>query len=197
MRKHLGWSLAVVFLLAGRMSYLAAQEMAPEAKPAEKAEKPATEAAKPKEESSVTEHTIKLGGQTVPYKATAATILLKDDKGDATASVFYVAYTRSDGKDLTRRPVSFFYNGGPGSSTVWLHMGAFGPRRPVTVNGEFTPPPPYKLVDNNESLLDKTDLVFIDPVSTGYSRPVVGEKAKHGSACAPRKPPWRIFPIGP
>jgi carboxypeptidase C (cathepsin A) len=122
------------------------------------------------EEWSVTDHTMKLGDQTVPYKASAGTTLLKDDKGEPTGLLYSIAYTRSDVKDLSERPIAFLYNGGPGSATMWLHMGAFGPRRVRTVNGEFTPPAPYTLVDNTESLLDKTDLVFIDAMGTGYSR---------------------------
>ena len=80
------------------------------------------------------------------------------------------------------RPITFTFNGGPGSASVWLHMGAFGPRRVVLADEGWAPPPPYQLVDNDESLLDVTDLVFIDPVSTGYSRAVPGEDAKqfHG-----------------
>ncbi|MBS1789057.1 MAG: peptidase S10 [Acidobacteria bacterium] len=123
----------------------------------------------PREEWSVTEHTIQINGQTIPYKASAGTTLLKNDAGEPTGLIYSVAYTRSDVKDLSTRPVAFLYNGGPGSATMWLHMGAFGPRRAWTVNGEFTPPAPYKLVDNTESLLDKTDLVFIDAMGTGYS----------------------------
>ena len=136
-------------------------------KPAEGAPPPA-----PKEESSVTDHSIKLGGQTIPYKATAQTIQLKDDKGEPTALVYSTAYTRSDVKDSSTRPVAFLYNGGPGSSSVWLHMGSFGPRRVVTANAAITPPAPYKVEDNIYSLLDKTDLVFIDPVGTGFSHAV-------------------------
>jgi carboxypeptidase C (cathepsin A) len=128
----------------------------------------------PKEEWSVTDHTIQVGGQTIPYKASAGTTLLKNDAGEPTGLLYSVAYTRSDVKDPSSRPVSFLYNGGPGSATMWLHMGAFGPRRVWTVDGEFTPPSPYKLVDNAESLLDKTDLVFIDAMGTGYSR-IVGK----------------------
>lgn len=124
----------------------------------------------PREEWSVTEHTIQINGQTIPYKASAGTTLLKNDAGEPTGLLYSVAYTRSDVKDLSTRPVAFLYNGGPGSATMWLHMGAFGPRRAWTVNGEFTPPAPYRLVDNTESLLDKTDLVFIDAMGTGYSR---------------------------
>ncbi len=79
---------------------------------------------------------------------------------------------------MSQRPISFLYNGGPGSSSIWLHMGAFGPRRVVTTDARPTPPPPFKLVDNAESLLDKTDLVFIDPVGTGFSRAVGKAKDK-------------------
>jgi carboxypeptidase C (cathepsin A) len=123
----------------------------------------------PREEWSVTDHTIQIGGQTIPYKASAGTTLLKNDAGEPIGLLYSVAYTRSDVKDMSARPISFLYNGGPGSASMWLHMGAFGPRRIWTVDGEFTPPAPYKLVDNAESLLDKTDLVFIDAMGTGYS----------------------------
>ncbi len=159
-------------LAFGQATRLAAQAPdgpahAPEAKSPDKCD-----GAPAKEESSVTDHTIKIGNQTIPYKATASTTLLKNEKGDSTGLLYSVAYTRSDVKDLTTRPVAFLYNGGPGSATMWLHMGAFGPRRAWTVDGTFTPPAPYKLVDNNESLLDKTDLVFIDMMGSGYSHSV-------------------------
>src|SRR5437879_9324122 len=140
---------------------------APEAKSADKCD-----AATSKEESSMTEHSIKIGGQTIPYKATASTTLLKNEKGESTGLMYSAAYRRSDVKDLNTRPVAFLYNGGPGSATMWLHMGAFGPRRAHTLDGTFTPPAPYKLVDNPESLLDKTDLVFIDALGTGYSHAI-------------------------
>jgi len=145
----------------------------PDGKAAEKCD-PATT----KEEVSVTDHSIRIGGQTIPYKATASTTLLKDEKGEPTGLMYSVAYTRSDVKDLATRPVAFLYNGGPGSATMWLHMGAFGPRRVYTVDGQFTPPAPYKLVDNAESLLDKTDLVFIDAMGTGYSHAVCKAQPK-------------------
>lgn len=122
------------------------------------------------EEWAVTDHSIRVGGQTIPYKASAGTTLLTTDAGDPTGLLYSVSYVRSDVKDRSTRPVSFLFNGGPGSASMWLHMGAFGPRRVVTVNGEFTPPSPYSLVDNSETLLDKTDLVFIDAMGTGYSR---------------------------
>src|SRR5207248_4419042 len=82
----------------------------------------------PKEEQSVTEHSIKLGGATIPYKAVAQTILLKNEKDEPQALIYSTTYTRTDVKDLSQRPISFIYNGGPGSASVWLHMGAFGPR---------------------------------------------------------------------
>lgn len=122
-----------------------------------------------KEQSSVTEHSIRVKGETIPYKATAGTIILKDAKGEPTGSMFYVAYTRSDVQDLSNRPVAFFYNGGPGSSTIWLHMGAYGPKRVATVDAAPTPPAPYKLVDNEDTLLPATDEVFIDAMGTGFS----------------------------
>ncbi|HLV94360.1 MAG TPA: hypothetical protein VKS44_04145 [Candidatus Acidoferrales bacterium] len=132
-----------------------------------------------KEESSVTQHSIRLGGETIPYTATAGFILLKNDKGEATGLMYSVAYTRSDVKDPSRRPISFLYNGGPGSATLWLHMGAFGPRRVETTSApDYTPPAPFQLVDNTESLLDKSDLVFIDAMGTGYSHAVCKAKPK-------------------
>ncbi|HET9995604.1 MAG TPA: hypothetical protein VFQ18_09365 [Candidatus Acidoferrum sp.] len=177
MRKMV-WVCGLAFLLyAGRAAAQAPapekDAKAPEAKSGEKCDAAAT-----KEESSVTEHTIRIGGQAIPYKATASLTLLKNDKGDATGLMYSAAYTRSDVKDLSTRPVAFLYNGGPGSATMWLHMGAFGPRRVHTVDGSFTPPAPYKLVDNGESLLDKTDLVFIDAMGTGYSHAVCKAQEK-------------------
>ena len=122
-----------------------------------------------REEVSITDHTIRIGNQDIPYKATAGTTMLRNDAGEPTGLIYSVAYTRSDVKDLSTRPISFFYNGGPGSATMWLHMGAFGPRRVWTPDAQFTSPAPYKLVDNTETLLDKTDMVFIDAMGTGYS----------------------------
>ena len=136
------------------------------------AESKASEATQLREESSTTDHAIRLGAQSIPYKATASTTLLKNDKDEPVASIFSVAYNRSDIKDLSQRPVAFIYNGGPGSSSAWLHIGAFGPRRVVTQNAAPTGPGPYQLIDNANCLLDKTDLVFVDPVGTGFSRVV-------------------------
>jgi carboxypeptidase C (cathepsin A) len=175
MMKMLSVSAAALALVFVQAAQARAQEPAKDAKPAEaKAAdaKPPADVAAPKEESSVTEHTIKIGGQIISYKATASTTLLKDAKGEPTASIYSTAYTRSDAKDMSARPIAFIYNGGPGSASIWLHMGAFGPRRVVTANAAQTPPPPYKLVDNIGCLLDKADLVFIDPVGTGFSHAV-------------------------
>jgi len=136
----------------------------------------------PEEKVSRTRHSIALGGQAVPYTATAANYVLKDDEGDAKASIFYVAYTRDGVKDPAGRPVTFCFNGGPGAASLWVHLGAFGPKIVERTADGMALPPPGRLVDNELSLLDATDLVFIDPVSTGYSRPVPGEEAKqfHG-----------------
>ena len=133
---------------------------------------PAGPPPKVEEKTSTTSHSIQIGGQTVKYTATAGTLALKKEDGTPTASMFYVAYTRDGVADLARRPLTFAFNGGPGSSSVWLQMGALGPKR-VAMDPEGKPlPPPYRLVDNEYSILDLTDLVFIDPVSTGYSRAV-------------------------
>ncbi len=133
------------------------------------------------EQHSRTEHTVTIGGQKVSYVANAGMMPLKTEEGKVTANIFFVAYTRPM-KDVANRPITFCFNGGPGSSSVWLHLGAFGPRRvQLTPKGE-APAPPGRLVDNADSILDVTDLVFIDPVSTGYSRATEEKNAKqfHG-----------------
>jgi len=122
------------------------------------------------EETSVTHHTVRIAGQEIKYTATAGTIVLRKESGEPRASIFYVAYTRDNAPDLSRRPITFAFNGGPGSSSVWLQMGALGPKRVLFQDNGQPFPPPYRVVDNEYSILDVTDLVFIDPVSTGYSR---------------------------
>ncbi len=121
---------------------------------------------------AVTQHSIVLHGSRVDYTARAGNIVLRNDKDQITAHMFYVAYTKN-GADPSRRPVTFFYNGGPGSSTVWLHMGSFSPMRVQVLNGKPNPPAPYKFAPNPHTLLDKSDLVFVDAPNTGFSR-VVG-----------------------
>ncbi len=133
----------------------------------------------PEDQLTTTRHSVIIDGKPVAYTATAGTLVLKEEDGTAKASVFYVAYTRDDGGDPANRPVTFSFNGGPGSSSVWLHMGVLGPRRVLMDEDGNAPAPPYRLVDNAYSLLDVTDLVFIDPVSTGYSR-AVPEAAEPG-----------------
>jgi len=138
----------------------------------------------PADRTSVTTHTVTIAGHPVPYQATAGTLTLKpDEDGKTSARIFYVAYRRSDNDEASTRPVTFAFNGGPGSSSVWLHLGILGPRRVVLDDaGTAPPPPPARLVDNAASLLDVTDLVFVDPVTTGYSRAVPPDQAKtfHG-----------------
>jgi carboxypeptidase C (cathepsin A) len=137
----------------------------------------------PEEVISETKHSVLIDGKEIKYTATAGTLLLKEevreDEGDIDkpkATIFFIAYTLDGVEDLNKRPLTFSFNGGPGSSSVWLHLGLLGPRRVFLDEEGRAPPPPYRLVDNEYSLLDQTDLVFIDPVSTGFSRAVPGEK---------------------
>lgn len=134
------------------------------------------------ERESKTEHTARIAKKQVRYEAVARTTTLKDADGKDKASVFSISYTRLPAGDPADRPILFSFNGGPGSSSVWLHLGLFGPRIVDLGQGDTPRRPPYRLTDNDVSLLDLCDLVFIDPVSTGYSRPVPGEEAKqfHG-----------------
>ena len=125
-----------------------------------------------KDKISTTHHSVTIGGQTINYTARAGTIIMRDEEGKPRASFFFTSYTK-DGADPARRPITYTFNGGPGSSSVWLHMGAFGPKRVVYADDEgHAAKPPYRTVDNEGSILDVTDLVFIDPVTTGYSRAI-------------------------
>jgi carboxypeptidase C (cathepsin A) len=147
----------------------------------------------PKDNLVITHHSVIIGGNEIPYTVTTGTIVLKEEsqkQGDKAgefegekpkAEIFFIAYTRDDISDKTKRPITLSFNGGPGSSSVWLHLGLLGPKR-VNMNDTHITPPPYTLINNEYSLLDQTDLVFIDPISTGFSRVVPGEKAKdfHG-----------------
>ena len=145
--------------------------MAQEKPPAES--KPLPDDKKP--QTVVTQHVITIDDVEIPYEATAGKLQLKDDALKSKAEIFFIAYTRKDVTEVGKRPVTFCFNGGPGSSSVWLHLGMLGPKR-ISFPDDATPiRPPYTLSDNPWSLLDITDLVFIDPVSTGYSRPAEGE----------------------
>ena len=126
----------------------------------------------PPVKSSVTEHELSLGGKAIRYTATAGNLLIRGEDDQPNASVFYVAYTQTGVTDVRSRPVTFLYNGGPGSASMWLHMGSVGPVRVVTSSPEFTGSGPYQIVPNEYSLLDSSDLVFVDAVGAGYSRPV-------------------------
>ena len=118
----------------------------------------------------VTHHSVNVRGQTINYTASAGMLPIRNEQSDAVeGGMYYVAYTK-DGANAATRPITFAFNGGPGSATVWLHLGAFGPKR-VKLNADGSaPPPPYAFEDNQNTLLDQTDLVFIDAVGTGYSR---------------------------
>lgn len=157
-----------------------AQDKPSSAKPAKEAKKSEKKPPAP----SVTHGSVEIDGKAVEYTATAGKMAMKADDGKAKAEIFYVSYTRGgDGAEVdTSRPLTFCFNGGPGSSSVWLHMGMLGPMRVRLPDDASQPRPPFAIETNPYSLLDVTDLVFIDPVSTGYSRPAEGEDKKqfHG-----------------
>lgn len=162
-----------IFLLTACTS-IGLASAAPEApKDGPKSDRP--EAAEKKDEGArepvVREATVDIAGKKIPYKVTTGKLVLKEEDGKARASVFHVSYERTDTPDRQKRPVMFAFNGGPGSSAVWLHLGVLGPKR-IAMPGDGTtaPAPPARLIDNPESILDQCDLVFVDPVSTGYSR---------------------------
>lgn len=136
----------------------------------------------PVERFSKTQHTIRAGGVELAYTATAGTLVLNREDGKARASIFFIAYTLDSANDKAIRPLTFAFNGGPGSSSVWLHMGALGPKRITLPPDGSAPAPPYQYADNQQTSLRYTDLVFIDPVSTGFSRAAPGENASqfHG-----------------
>src|SRR5215207_998138 len=119
---------------------------------------------------SVTRHEIRVGSRTLRYTVTTGVMPLKSAAGETEARLFYMALTLDGVNDAARRPLMFSFNGGPGSSSVWLHLGALGPRRVQMMPDGAMPPPPFQLADNEHTWLDFTDLVFIDPVGTGYSR---------------------------
>jgi carboxypeptidase C (cathepsin A) len=131
-------------------------------------------------QSSVSDGTVTVEGKRVDYQAVAGTLVLHgtgDKENEPTVSMFYVSYTKK-GVDPEKRPVTFIYNGGPGSATVWLHMGAFGPKRVITADDSHTPAAPYTLANNDYSLLDVSDVVFIDAPGAGFSRLLAPEEDK-------------------
>src|ERR1022692_3153353 len=152
-------------------------EAAPEQKPAAAQAMADRDREKDKEEHYdmaevppvTTHHQITVEGKLLKYTATAGRLPIKRGDGRIEAEMFYVAYTL-DGQDAARRPLTFAFNGGPGSASIWLHMGALGPRRVVLQPDGFMPPAPYRIEDNAYTLLDKSDLVLIDAIGTGFSR---------------------------
>ncbi len=134
---------------------------------------PDTGRAIPAERTAVTQHSVTVDGKEIRYTATAGNLLVRNADAQATASMFYVAYT-VDGPERTRRPVTFLFNGGPGSASIWLHMGSFAPVRVDVPNAAGAGSAPYALEPNASSLIDRSDLVFIDAVGTGLSR-IVGK----------------------
>src|SRR5436190_16923391 len=140
---------------------------------------PAKEQPKPvAEKLSVTDHEMKIGDQTLKYRATAGTMPLKDEAGKARANFFFVAYEKSNAGDLDKRPITFVFNGGPGAAAIWLHLGTAGPKHIELTPEGYPGNAPHKLIDNPTTWLNKTDLVFIDPVGTGYSRAAEGVKGE-------------------
>lgn len=132
-------------------------------------------------QATVTKNSVTVSGKKIDYTAHTGYLDLKNDTGKSIAKVFFTYY-KKDNEDAAKRPVTFTFNGGPGSSSVWLHMGALGPRIVYLQDDGTATAPPYKVMNNEYSWLDKTDLVFIDPVATGYSRPAPGENPRqfHG-----------------
>lgn len=120
---------------------------------------------------SITKHQLKIGNDILNYTSTTGYITIKDEKDSLKANLFFVAYTKDGEADPSKRPILFSFNGGPGSSSVWLHMGALGPKIVQMTDEGNTLPPPYKYADNPNTWLDKADIVFIDPMMTGYTRP--------------------------
>jgi carboxypeptidase C (cathepsin A) len=128
----------------------------------------------------VTRHELKVGERVLNYTASTGTMVQRDEAGAAKADMFFVAYTldRDEDSPATTRPITFVFNGGPGAASVWLHVGTAGPKRIDLDDVNIKSSPPFKLVENETTWLDATDLVFIDPVGTGYSRPAAGEKGE-------------------
>lgn len=127
---------------------------------------------------AVTRHSIRVGGSQLNYTVTTGFMPIKNRDGETEAKMFFMAYTADKSRDAAKRPLMFSFNGGPGSASVWLHLGALGPRRVKMLDDGLMPPPPYELEDNQQTWLTETDLVFIDPIGTGYSRAVDPKKAE-------------------
>ncbi|MFM7035735.1 MAG: S10 family peptidase [Planctomycetia bacterium] len=172
---------AVRLILLAAVSLLAparADEPGAEAQPdkASAAKQPVATLPDASQPPVITEHALTIGGHELAYKAEAGMLPLLKEDGGPRASIFYVAYTLSTEADAARRPIMFCFNGGPGAAAVWLHLGGLGPRRAKVNPDGSLPPPPFELVANEHTILPACDLVFIDPVSTGFSRAAKDEK---------------------
>ena len=162
---------AFVLLAGGVLTFATAQQ------PTSQQQQAASASPQPQHEDAavaettpvVTHHQISIDGKPLKYTATAGRFALKPENGPSEAAIFFTAYT-IDGEDVRKRPLTFVFNGGPGTATAWLHMGALGPKKIKLEKDGGVPPPPYVMVDNPETILDRTDLVFIDAPGTGYSR---------------------------
>ena len=157
------------------LALVVASPLAAQQAPAPGAGKAGKEAELLPPEPVVTQHTARIEGQAIPYTAEAGWLPIRDD-GKLMAKMFYIAYTRNGVQDLGARPLIFSFNGGPGTASVWMHMGYTGPRRVSYDDDGFAQRPPIGLEDNPHSILDAADIVYIDPVATGFSRMVEGEE---------------------
>ncbi len=164
--------VAVVMLAAFALPGYAAQH----GKPGSSGHAQSSTTPVPKARKVVTHASVEIDGKTIRYTATAGTIVLRNDKNQPTGSMFYVAYTEDGVRDLAKRPVTFLYNGGPGASSNWLTMSGLGPYKVDLVNGAATPPAPYSVKPSHESILNDSDLVFVDAMGTGFSH--IGGKGK-------------------
>ena len=179
MKKTLSLLSAIIFIALVSLPAWTGQERTapppPRATDAAKPSGPAQPAVNP-DLTAVTRHTATIGGKPLAYTATCGMLPIQED-GKTLAHIFYIAYTKDGAADKSGRPILFSFNGGPGSSSVWMHLGFTGPRRVAYGEEGWLPKPPYRLADNEYSILDESDIVYIDPVGTGYSRMMPGEDA--------------------
>ena len=169
--------VSLLLLLGLGIAEASAQDKKPEQDKKTDAKPEAAPAAE--EKPSVTHHSITAHGKTLTYTATAGRLPIENEADHkAEAQMFYVSYVLDGQQNSGKRPVTFIFNGGPGSATIWLHMGCFGPRRVVLHPDGTMPAPPFRLEDNDNTILDRTDLVFIDAIGTGYSRATTPELGK-------------------
>jgi carboxypeptidase C (cathepsin A) len=182
MNKKLLISVGLVLCLAavGAMAQVDYQQMRQRGFPGQPGQTGTPEPARaittppPVEKSVVTHHSARIGGQVINYTATIATYVMKGEDGTPKATFFFTAYTKDGVPDISKRPLAFVYNGGPGSASCWTHMG-LGPKLIVLTDDGHGMPAPYAMADNEDSFLDAADLVFVDAISTGYSRPAPGQ----------------------